>query len=237
MDYKSAWLIIAKANLHVGNENVANYGLIDKAVQRDAITNLPCINSSSLKGALNEYATVCLSKSLTADQRVSIFGVDKGDKNKSTQKGNTSFFDAEILALPRPSETNLYELASCDAVLERFCSRLNTFGLNLTVEELKDIMAQHCGRNVSVYVAEDFHRFCDDLELPIIARNCLENGESRNLWYEQVLPRETVFGTLMLAKNDDLAKVLDGKIVQIGANATIGYGFCKLVKIANNEEE
>lgn len=49
MEYKNAWLIIAKANLHVGNENISNYGLIDKAIQRDIVTNLPCINSSSLK--------------------------------------------------------------------------------------------------------------------------------------------------------------------------------------------
>ena len=32
MEYKNAWLIIAKANLHVGNENISNYGLIDKAI-------------------------------------------------------------------------------------------------------------------------------------------------------------------------------------------------------------
>ena len=85
MEHKSAWLIVAKANLHVGNENVANYGLIDKAIQRDAVTNLPCINSSSLKGALNEYFTAVLTKSFSPQQRLEIFGVDKGDKNKATQ--------------------------------------------------------------------------------------------------------------------------------------------------------
>ena len=51
----TVWLIIARSNLHVGNENVTNYGLIDKAIQRDSLTDLPCINSSSLKGAINEY--------------------------------------------------------------------------------------------------------------------------------------------------------------------------------------
>ena len=90
MEYKNAWLIIAKANLHVGNENVSNYGLIDKAIQRDIVTNLPCINSSSLKGAINEYTTMVCTTSITPQQRISIFGVDKNDKSK-TQKGNTVF--------------------------------------------------------------------------------------------------------------------------------------------------
>lgn len=58
MENKSVWLITAKTNLHVGNENTSNYGLVDKLIQRDALTGLPCINSSSLKGALNEFFTV-----------------------------------------------------------------------------------------------------------------------------------------------------------------------------------
>ena len=64
MNSKTAWLIVAKTSLHVGNENTSNYGLIDKAVQRDAVTGLPCINSSSLKGAINEYASQCMKKTL-----------------------------------------------------------------------------------------------------------------------------------------------------------------------------
>ena len=124
MEYKNAWLIIAKANLHVGNENISNYGLIDKAIQRDIVTNLPCINSSSLKGAINEYTTMVCTTSITPQQRISIFGVDKNDKSK-TQKGNTVFFDANILALPRPNDHTLYELATCDAVLDRFVERLS----------------------------------------------------------------------------------------------------------------
>ena len=41
--------ITAKTNLHVGNEGGTNFSVIDKAIQRDALTGLPCINSSSLK--------------------------------------------------------------------------------------------------------------------------------------------------------------------------------------------
>jgi CRISPR-associated protein Cmr4 len=60
----------------------------------------------------------------------------------------------------------------------------------------------------------------------------LENGESANLWYEEILPQETVFYTIILVEdNNILTNNLTGKIVQIGANATIGYGYCRFVKL------
>ena len=76
-------------------------------------------------------------------------------------------------------------------------------------------------------------QLCSDDNLPIIARNVLENGESKNLWYEQVLPAETVLYTIIQEENNDLLNALvgDGKLVQIGANATIGYGYCKFEQI------
>ena len=81
-----------------------------------------------------------------------------------------------------------------------------------------------------------------------------------NLWYEQVLPHKSIFGTLLVypasvevtikdsSKSDpvnknvetktvsiDMAeainKTFDNKVVQIGANATIGYGYCSFIKV------
>ena len=73
---------------------------------------------------------------------------------------------------------------------------------------------------------EDLISCCNNENLPIIARNVLENGESKNLWYEQVLPSETILYTIIVEEGDDLMNALNGKIVQIGADATIGYGYC-----------
>lgn len=78
---------------------------------------------------------------------------------------------------------------------------------------------------------DTFTAYCDDDALPIISRNCLENGESVNLWYEQVLPSLSVLATIIVTKEKEQMDALNGKIVQIGANATIGYGYCKFVKI------
>jgi len=55
----------------------------------------------------------------------------------------------------------------------------------------------------------------------------LDNGESKNLWYEQVLPAETVLYTIIQEDGNVLKDALNGQVVQIGANATIGYGYCK----------
>ena len=88
---------------------------------------------------------------------------------------------------------------------------------------------------------------------------------SRNLWYEQVLPHKSVFGTFLVyppsvevtikdssksgdtmaepankkaetkTVSIDMAETInttfDDKIVQIGANATIGYGYCSFIKV------
>lgn len=227
MNKNNVWFITAKTNLHVGNENTSSYGLIDLAIQRNATTNLPCINSSSLKGALNEYASQGNNGNeiIAADKRRDIFGCDKIGKG-DTKKGLYTFFDANILFLPKQSDTQLYELVTCNAVLNRFFQQVELItGENLTEQ------------NLSCFAYEkirdkDFIDLCSDDNLPIIARNVLENGESKNLWYEQVLPAETVLYTLIDGRNDNtLETAINDKIVQIGAGATIGYGYSKFTNL------
>ena len=226
MKNKQVWLITAKTNLHVGNENTSSYGLIDKSIQRDALTNLPCINSSSLKGALNEYFAV---KENGKIDPVKVFGSDKTDSKKETQKGSYVFFDANILLLSVQCSSDLYYYATCNSVLEKFRARLAAFEIpcddknEVLIEKLK---AKY-PKVIKLIQDDEFVELCDDDNLPIIARNKLDNGESDNLWYEQILPSETVFYTLFMSKEkliDD--SLLEKKIVQIGANATIGYGYC-----------
>lgn len=227
MNKNNVWFITAKTNLHVGNENTSSYGLIDLAIQRNATTNLPCINSSSLKGALNEYASQGNNGNeiIAADKRRDIFGCDKIGKG-DTKKGLYTFFDANILFLPKQSDTQLYELVTCDAVLNRFFQQVELItGEKLTEQNLECFAYKKVSD-------EDFIDLCSDDNLPIIARNVLENGESKNLWYEQVLPAETVLYTLIDGRNDNtLETAINNKIVQIGAGATIGYGYCKFTNL------
>lgn len=219
------WLITAKTNLHVGNENASNYGIIDKAVQRDVLTGLPCINSSSLKGAVNEY---CAHN--TEVDLLKVFGSDKTNKSKGSQKGSAIFFDAKLLYLPVQDEANLFHYATSDAVISQLHDRLSVFGLSVDEARLRKVLVPEHG--VAVMSGADFGEMCEDENLPVIARNVLDNGRSANLWYEQVIPAETVFYAVIQEEGEDLSNALDGKIVQIGANATIGYGYCRFTKIA-----
>lgn len=87
--------------------------------------------------------------------------------------------------------------------------------------------------NIVLFSNEIFQKLCDNDHLPIIARNCLD-GEG-NLWYEQVLPRLTQMYFFVLANdNTDLSKfttALSSQLVQIGANASVGYGFCQITQV------
>lgn len=225
MNKNNLWFITAKTNLHVGNENTSSYGLIDLAVQRNATTGLPCINSSSLKGALNEYAAN--KENLSSNDLIRIFGSDKTGKSKESQKGKYIFFDANILFLPKQLDTKLYELVTCEAVLNRFFEQMELItGEKITEGNLTPF-------NYKKVSEEEFISLCSDDNLPIIARNVLENGESKNLWYEQVIPAETVFYTLIDDNEDKTlaAKLENNAIVQIGAGATIGYGYCKFIHL------
>lgn len=217
------WLITAKTNLHAGNENSANYGVIDKSVQRDAVTELPCINSSSLKGAINEY---CAHNCKGQLDLLSIFGSDKTNSQAESKKGGAIFFDAKILYLPVQDDNNLFSYVFCKPIIDELQSRLALFGKKLAdTNSLASVLVQN--HDISPISPKEFAEKCDNENLPIIARNELKNGTSKNLWYEQVVPAETVFYTLIQEEGESLKNALDGKVIQIGANATIGYGYCK----------
>ena len=96
------------------------------------------------------------------------------------------------------------------------------------------------GKDIAIVENSLLNDYCADL--PIVARNHLENGESQNLWYEEIVPRESRFYfTVTKPKNLDNkdsknigtyeTKFDDMGMVQIGANATIGYGYTKINKV------
>jgi CRISPR-associated protein Cmr4 len=215
--HTSVWMIVPQTNLHVGNESIVNFSVIDKAIQRDVITGIPCINSSSLKGAIKEYL-----ENKQFENIKELFGSTRADRNNS-QKGSALFFDATLLAIPeqRVGENSPYKLVYSKQEVDNFLAKAKTLGA-------KDFTLDTSKWEES----KKFNSLCSDDNLPIIARNCLENGESTNLWYEQVLPSQSVLATIIQTYNADDLDILNGAIVQIGANATIGYGYCKFIKLS-----
>ncbi len=96
--------------------------------------------------------------------------------------------------------------------------------------------------NLVLLPDEEFVKMTDGQHLPVIARNQLENGQSKNLWYEQVIPRFTLFVMPLLIPTDDNTKwqefnnALIGEPVQIGGNASVGYGFTRFSLIPQKQK-
>jgi CRISPR-associated protein Cmr4 len=72
-----------------------------------------------------------------------------------------------------------------------------------------------------------------DYALPVVARNCL--GENKNLWYEELVPHQSLFYFVVLVPEGEPA--LDfPKPVQFGGNASVGYGYTKVTKLWEGEQ-
>ena len=104
-----------------------------------------------------------------------------------------------------------------------------------TLASLSDAKAIF-GDDIVVATDAIFMELTDNLHLPVVARNQLNNGVSENLWYEQMLPRETRFWFPLMHDNGDGVTNFSAKFisdlranpVQIGANASVGFGFCRI---------
>lgn len=114
-----------------------------------------------------------------------------------------------------------------------------TFLENNNYSSLKKLFATE---NILLLPDEDMMYFASDYALPVIARNKLENGQSKQLWYEQVLPRQTlmyfvveVFDTPTKDGKSLFEELNNDNLVQVGANATVGYGRCEIIKLLENE--
>ncbi len=226
--------IEALSNLHVGSGEI-NYGLIDNLIQRDSITELPNINSSSLKGALREYFTH-LQKCSNKEQKWNvntIFGSDPKADDSQRRQGSVRFFDADLVAIPVRDDNEPFVLKTSDKVIANLKEKITKFGLCEESDNIEETLIQEFG-SPQIIENKEFKYICTDEELPVISRNNLENGQSTNLWYEQVLPKKSLLCFIVMGQGDSFntfCNDLNNALVQIGANATIGYGYCKISEV------
>ena len=254
-----AYFIECITNLHVGSGD-ANYGVVDKLVQRDPVTSLPTIHSSSLKGALREHFEKKWTKT---DIRISeIFG--KEDRENSAS-GEYSFLGADLIAMPVRCNYQQFAMTfskkmaevvndKSDVLLNQKIFNLEylsenkiyipnpqTIAQSISIEgdNLEKLPVPVGGIGKIPSGLEQKFAYVDDekfkaYKLPVIARNYLENGTSKNLWYEEVVPHKSVFITYIAATDKvfrDFEDELTTATIQVGANASIGYGICKFTKI------
>ena len=241
-------------NLHVGSGEV-NYNVIDNEVEKDAITGLPMIHASGVKGALRD----ALSNIYTAEDIKKIFGAP-GQENDAAG-GSHKFLDAILISRPMRvwGDTTMASISvvtpdSVNSFLKKIKAfKANRFGIDTISEIVFDgnSFLRTCDDEIRVEneptakmdakAIAEFSRLkdvigdqvavtkkFDDYDLPVMARNCLKgNG---NLWYEEVVPHGSIlyFGVIYPDKSAEL-KFPD--VVQFGGNASIGCGYTKITKL------
>ena len=264
-------------NLHVGSGDT-NVDIVDNQVQKDPITKLPIIHSSSLKGAFREHFESLGNSGKLVNY---IFGPDNSNDNNH-QTGAYSFLEAQLLTRPVRSNTKPYFNATTPEILQTLIDTIERFGIamdekmlealtalsKLTPQEGKPIIFENLSGTIveelpttyrdhdaiatlQTLLGKDLVLFCHKdfqaLELPVIARNKLDNGKSVNLWYEEVVPKYATFFFAIgkpdresIEPQDYEEKIKgfenrfnhEGSQLQIGANKSIGYGFCNITKVS-----
>lgn len=245
-------------NLHVGDGDT-NYNIIENQVQRDVVLGVPTIHSSGIKGALRFYVE---SESKDKSLVNRIFGSDGEEKTMGEYKffaGNIAAMPLRIsrgdgiyvlatcpgiitnltgqllaLGMSFQGKENEFPKARKDIVLVKQKEGAAQQG-GMQVEGLSVLGAESelldylLGEHWALLTDEDFQSF----DLPVQARNALQDGKSQNVWYEEVVPHKSVFYMSMLTPDDrnDLDAYIDGKVVQFGANASVGYGYCRMEKV------
>lgn len=223
------FVIECLTNLHVGNGDV-NFNIIDNEVERDVVTGFPTINSSGVKGALRAFF-----EENDLSNTNEIFGSEvKG----STTSGSLKFLSANLLALPIRSISGgdkPYSIHAPKTACEDFKQMLKNFQLeDVSIEDIK-------GGDEVITLDADNSCF-EKYGLPVIARNSV--GEQTNLWYEEVVPHKSIFYFVVVASTSESENLLENftesvreKIIQFGANASVGYGLCKVIKVISGNKE
>ena len=249
-----AYKIDCLTNLHVGSGDL-NYNIIDNEVERDAVTGYPVIHASGLKGALREHYS---KKKVSQQKSLDVFGQEP--RSDEIKAGSYKFLDAYLLARPmRVSGQLASVMVVSEKSVNDFIRRMNTFGikefgsayLSVKFPENVNFFSNVSGISVEaettepipksamtvleklagvignkIAIVKDFNEY----DLPVIARNYLDNGESKNLWYEEVVPHDSVFYTFILTPDKEMELDLN-EIIQIGGHASIGCGFTKFTQL------
>ncbi|MCR5782222.1 MAG: type III-B CRISPR module RAMP protein Cmr4 [Clostridia bacterium] len=241
-------------NLHVGSGDV-NFSIIDNEVEKDPVTGYPVINASGVKGAVRDYCEsrcgVDVSKvfgSVGDAQRMNSgeFKFFEASflyrpmrttgsvpyvpvttiKAVNDYLSKAEAFGCGFGVKPKdPSIAPGYAFATTD-------DRVSSVEGDKTDNRLEPDDAIKNVLGVDNYaIARSF----DNYGLPVIARNALddETGTSKNLWYEEYVPHGSAFYLIVLTpdkynREDILNVIPDGAVIQFGANASIGCGYCRL---------
>lgn len=258
-------------NMHMGSGDI-NFNIIDNEVQRDPITGFPTMFSSGVKGAFREHFEKCEAM---AKETTDIFGSAKGDSSTPgklkflsgsllflpvrASKGNQAYcmvttktmlnqFNDLYRTITGDSYIAADLLDSVDMAKTYGKENVEVDGIKTENKEMNNQQSSFLKALLGGDVEKAFIMTDSDMKsinLPVLARNQLENGISQNLWYEEVVPHEAIFYTAVLSDGtesgdkalDDFDKYIsENNLVQFGGNASIGYGLTQIERL-NKEAE
>ncbi len=239
-------------NLHVGSGDV-NYNIIDNEVEKDPVTGYPMIHASGVKGALRD----AMKNSPEAYIDKIFGSAGAGDSGKpGTHKFFDAHIISRpmrVFGSQKMSSISVFTVSSVNQYLKILTAfGLNSYGFdNIEAPDFGNVsFLTNTAENILIEgektskipdellsklnklndVLGDFFALADsfdDYALPVVARNHLENGISKNLWYEEVVPHGTVMYFAVICDNQT-ETITVPEIIQFGGNASIGCGFCRV---------
>lgn len=245
-------------NLHIGSGDLS-YSVIDNEVEKDPVTDYPIIPSSSLKGALRERF-----KELSPEDRYHIFGPELKDRDSKKMRASAyKFFSGDFLSRPLrvtdSTSARTYMNVTTPQAMTDFLRKMKLLGVDDFPEweefdfseysffvpvgsDVTEMEGEKVGKSdansalLTALFGENYAvvKSLDEYELPITARCYLENGISQKLWYEQQVPHESVFYTVIITPEGEpcaFDEEFSRSLIQLGGYATIGYGFTKFEKL------
>lgn len=243
-------------NLHVGSGD-ANYNIVDKEVEKDPITGFPIIHASGIKGALRAVYKPQGDDARSAEE---LFGAPS-TRDGSDNAGKIIFTNAQFISRPMRVNGDIpYISTSCLGAVKDYITLTTAFGLNDPNLSVPDNInfgtnAFLLSTNITASVEGDrtgalanaikqqlspllgscfaLAKSFDNYALPVIARNNLQT-EKGNLWYEEYVPYHSRFYLVVLVLDDtiDINTVIPkNSVVQVGGNASVGYGYCRFSQI------
>jgi CRISPR-associated protein Cmr4 len=244
--------------MHIGSGTTLS--LIDLPIQREVHTDFPVMPSSAIKGVIrasfNEQEQEDIfgkgdeeGKVIFTDGKILLFPVKslKGVFVWITSPYVLERFkrDTEIkVEIPKVEKDNAV-VSSNNVLMNNNKLVLEEFTFNATKNEnlkkLKEITKCEIDENKIAVVSDDVFKFFVKNYTEVNARIKIDQEKGTvqkgGLWYEELLPAETVFYGCIGARKkpeheEHLNKVIgkiNNQILQFGGDETLGRGFTKIV--------
>lgn len=251
--------LLAESPIHPGAGR--SLGVVDLPVARESATDYPVIVGSSLKGALRDKAASLIpgdverlfgkqnraGELIVSDARLMLLPVRSLTQSfrwatcpHLIERCRRDLGRAGLSPRPEvPTVEHGHVLAagSGDLFLEERQFAIRDAPDQDLVDAIAPFLLHQETRNalsnrIAVLNDDDFSWFAR-YGLTVQARNVLEQEtkKSRNLWYEETLPPDTIMYAVVAAHSDKFIRALDSifpeadPYLQVGGNMTIGQGW------------